>query len=226
MEQPVVLSIQVGLPQERGRDGADDPMDRPWTSAIFKEAVTGPVWLGRTNLEGDRQADRKNHGGPDKAVLLYAASHYPAWRQELGLEAFPFGAFGENFTVAGLTEETVCIGDVLAVGGAVVQVSQPRQPCWKLAFRWRIKDLTARVERTGRTGWYARVLQEGPVRPGDALTLLERPHPAWTAARATAVMRAKGRDPEATAALASLPALAEAWRAALREVLARRQEGG
>ncbi|HEY8491124.1 MAG TPA: MOSC domain-containing protein [Dehalococcoidia bacterium] len=215
MEQAVLLAIQVGTPRQMGRDGAEDPMDRPWSSAIFKESVAGPVRLGRTNLEGDRQADGKNHGGPDKAVLLYAAAHYPAWREELGLPSFPYGAFGENFTVAGLTEETVCIGDVYAVGQAVVQVSQPRQPCWKLAYRWRIKDLTARVERTGRTGWYARVLREGRVQAGDALTLLERPHPGWTVARATAVMRRRREEPETALALGSLPALAEAWRSVL-----------
>ena len=161
MTTPLLVSIQVGLPRFYGRPGADDPMDRPWETGFFKQPVDGPRWLGRTNLAGDGQADLVNHGGPDKAVLCYAASHYPGWRGELDRPELPHGAFGENFTIEGLTEETVCVGDTYRLGGAIVQVSQPRQPCWKLAWRWRLKELTALVERSGRTGWARRVAQRG-----------------------------------------------------------------
>ena len=99
-----------------------------------------PTWIG------DGQADRKNHGGPYRAVLGYSADHYPVWREDLDMPDLPYGAFGENFTIAGLDEESVALGDVFRVGDQVVlQVSQPRAPCWKLARRWEIKDLTARV---------------------------------------------------------------------------------
>jgi MOSC domain-containing protein YiiM len=217
MTTPLLISIQVGLPTSYGREGADDPMDRPWRTGFFKQPVDGPLFLGATNLAGDGQADLLNHGGPDKAVLCYAASHYPAWRAELDRPDLPHGAFGENFTVEGVTEETVCVGDVYRLGGSVVQVSQPRQPCWKLAWRWRLKELTALVERSGRTGWYVRVLEEGEVRPGLPLTLLDRHYPEWTVSRATRVMRRRGQNPTAAGALAGCEALAASWRDRLAE---------
>ena len=220
MSTPLLVSIQVGLPRAYGREGADDPMDRPWETGFYKQAVDGPRWLGTTNLVGDGQADLVNHGGPDKAVLCYAASHYPGWREELQRPDLPHGAFGENFTIDGLTEETVCVGDVYRLGEAIVQVSQPRQPCWKLAWRWRLRELTALVERSGRTGWYIRVLEEGEVRPGLPLTLLERPYPEWTVARATQVMRGRRQDREAAGELAGCEVLAASWRDRLAEAAA------
>lgn len=222
MSTPLLVSIQVGLPRAYGREGADDPMDRPWETGFFKQAVDGPRWLGKTNLVGDGQADLVNHGGPDKAVLCYAASHYPGWREELQRPDLPHGAFGENFTIDGLTEETVCVGDVYRLGEAIVQVSQPRQPCWKLAWRWRLKELTALVERSGRTGWYIRVLEEGEVRPGLGLTLLERPYPEWTVKRATFVMRHRQQGRTAAGELAGCEALAASWRDRLAEAAAGR----
>jgi MOSC domain-containing protein YiiM len=222
MSTPLLVSIQVGLPRSYGHQGAANPMDRPWQTGFFKQPVDGPRWLGRTNLTGDGQADLVNHGGPDKAVLSYAAAHYPAWRAEVGRLDLPYGAFGENFTVEGLSEETVCLGDRYRLGGALVEVSQPRQPCWKLAWRWRLKELTALVEQSGRTGWYLRVLEEGEVRPGLPLTLLERPYPEWTVARATQVMRRRKHDPTTAGELAGCEALAASWRDRLAEASASR----
>lgn len=189
-------------------------MERPWTTAFFKEPVAGPVWLGATNLECDRQADLKNHGGPDRAVMAYAAGHYPGWRAELYLE-IPHGAFGENFTVAGMDEATVCIGDSYEVGGAVVQVSQPRIPCWKIARRWQVKDLSARVQRSGRTGWYLRVLREGEVKADDEMRLIDRPYPEWTIARANAALYTRPPIEAEVRALAACPGLAPSLRMAL-----------
>lgn len=211
MSAPLLLSIQVGLPRVLGANAPDSP-EPPWSSGIVKESVEGAVWVGRTNLAGDGQADLKHHGGPDKAVLAYSADHYPFWRQALSPPEMPYGAFGENFTIAGLTEREVCIGDVYAIGPARVQVSQPRKPCWKLARRWGIKDLTAQVEATGRTGWYLRVLTEGYVESGLPVELLERPYPEWTIARAAHVMRHIRDDREAAAELAACPLLSLAWR--------------
>lgn len=212
-----ILTLQVGRPRELGRPGAEEPVDRPWSSGIFKDSVEGPLRLDLTNLEGDGQADRKHHGGPDKAVCVYPAAHYPFWRRELGLADLPAGAFGENFTVRGLTEESVCVGDVYAVGSAVVQVSQPRQPCWKLARRWRVDDLAARVQRTGYTGWYFRVLREGEVAAGMPLRLLERAHGEWTIARANETMHHHRDDWEAARALAACPPLSASWRETLQK---------
>lgn len=111
MTVPVLASIQVGLPRCLGQDGAEESMDRPWTTGFIKEPVFGAVWLGSTNLDGDGQADLVHHGGPDKGVLAYSAEHYPGWRLSMNNPSLAFGAFGENFTVHGLTEADVCIGD-------------------------------------------------------------------------------------------------------------------
>lgn len=215
-----LLSIQVSLPRTISAAEAPDPQGESWTTGFFKQPVDGPAWLGRTNLAGDGQGDTRNHGGPDKAVLCYAAAHYPAWRAELAFPALPHGAFGENFTILGLDETAVCLGDVYTIGSARVQVSQPRQPCWKIAARWRMKDLTARVERNGRTGWYLRVLEEGEVTPGDPVLLEERLHPEWSVARATGVLRNRS-DLAGAATLAALPPLAESLRTGLATRLAR-----
>jgi MOSC domain-containing protein YiiM len=218
MSAPFIVSIQVGLPAVRGLPGSGDLMDQTWTSGIVKAPVDGPLWLGRTNLAGDGQADLVNHGGPDKAVLSYAAAHYPGWRRELDRPDLPHGAFGENFTIEGLTEDIVCVGDTYTLGeDVVVQVSQPRSPCWKLARRWRMRELTALVEESGRTGWYLRVLREGTVRSGLTVALVERPYPEWTVARASRVMRARTRDREAAGALAACDLLAGSWRTRLAD---------
>ena len=208
---PRLLSIQVGLPAKQ-RDPDDD---KPWRTAFWKAPVAGPVWLGRTNLVGDGQAAVGIHGGPDKAVLGYAASHYPLWRAELEWPDLGFGAFAENFTLEGLTEDTVCLGDVYALGDAVVQVSQPRSPCWKIARRWRRPNLTALVEATGRTGWYHRVLTEGLVEAGQPCRLVERPYPEWPISRVAATARDRKHQPEAAAELREVPALSAAWRQGL-----------
>jgi len=216
MIPPVLLSIQVGLPERFGREGADDPMDRPWATGFFKQPVHGPVRLGATNLEGDGQADLGYHGGLDKAVLAYSADHYDGWRQELNNPALTPGAFGENFTIAGLTEADVCLGDIWRVGEATVQVSQPRQPCWKLARRWRLKALALQVQESGRTGWYCRVLHEGLVATGMPLVLVERRYPAWSVERANRIMHTDKQDLKAAAELSTLPPLSANWRTTLR----------
>jgi MOSC domain-containing protein YiiM len=209
---PLLLSIQISPPRVFGTPDAADPMDRPWTTGYFKEPIAAPVQLTRTGLAGDGQADLVNHGGPDKAVLAYAAAHYVAWREELNQPHMPYGGFGENFTIAELTEVDVCIGDVYAVGDAKVQVSQPRQPCWKTARRWRLKELPKRVIETGRSGWYFRVLEEATVEASLPVVLLERPYSSWSVARANEVFYRGQDDRDATADLAALPLLSLAWR--------------
>jgi MOSC domain-containing protein YiiM len=213
---PTLLSIQVGLPRTLGTPGADNPMDRPWTSGFFKEPVNTPVRVTRLGIVGDGVADRINHGGPDKAVLAYSADHYPGWSAELGISPLPFGAFGENLTVSHLTEDEVCVGDVWACGELVFEVSQPRQPCWKLARRWRVKDLPARVVESGRSGWYLRVLVEGEIVAGLPFTLTNRPNPDWTVRRAHRVMHFAKSDSAESEALMSVPGLSFNWAETLR----------
>ncbi|WP_397570319.1 MOSC domain-containing protein [Schlesneria sp. T3-172] len=215
MTRPVLQSIQVGLPRKMGLEGATDPMDRPWTSGFQKSPVPGPVRVGSTNVEGDGQADLEHHGGPDKAVLAYSADHYAQWRQVLQKPNLPFGAFGENFTIAGLNETTVCVGDIWQLGDVRLQVSQPRQPCWKLARRWRIKTLALQVQESGRTGWYFRVLTEGMITPGLGFHLQDRPYPDWTIERSNRIMHFEKDDLRAAAELAALAPLATSWKSTL-----------
>ena len=192
-------------------------MDQPWRTGFWKSPVDGPVWLGRTNLVGDGQANLKVHGGPDKAVLGYAASHYPHWRSELGMPDLKYGAFAENFDFSLLDESSVCLGDVYAIGDARVEVSQPRQPCKNITHRWKLPGLTERVEETGRHGWYMRVLAEGEVEAGDQVSLLDRPCPEWTVTRAFQAMRFRGTNRTEAVRLREVPALSEAWRHTLSQ---------
>lgn len=204
-------SIQVGTPKNYGFESAADAHDRPWTTGFFKTPVAGPVFVGNTNLVGDGQADLKHHGGVDKAVLAYSAEHYPKWREELRLPDMPFGAFGENLTISALSEESVCIGDIFRIGPVTFEVSQPRQPCWKLARRWRMHELVRLVVHNGRTGWYLRVLVEGCIEAGMPVELLERPNSAWPIARANKILHHCKTDLALTLQLAAVPSLAKSW---------------
>lgn len=204
-----IVGVQVGLPRDRV-----DGRGRVWRSGFAKDPVNGPVRLRAEQLDGDGQADRTNHGGPDKAVCVYPHAHYAGWEPLLGAP-LPPGAFGENLTVSGAEEADVCIGDAYRLGTALVQVSQPRSPCWKLARHWNVKDLAVRVQRTGRTGWYFRVLHEGELQRGDALELLDRLHPELTVAEANRVRHHDRDDLVAARVLADCPELAASWRRGL-----------
>lgn len=212
-----IESIQVGLPQSFDDVAAPTLQGKPWISGIVKHRVQGEVFVGCLNLTGDGQADRKHHGGPDKAVLAYAAGHYSAWRRELLQSTFTAGAFGENLTLDGCDESTCCIGDVWRIGDCVLQISQPRQPCWKLTRRWNIPGLANRVQQAGRTGWYLRVLTEGRIRAGLVVQLVERPFPELSVAGAHTVMHAQPHRPEDDLRLASCPALSASWIKTLRD---------
>ena len=213
----MLYSIQLGTPKNYGLENAIDPHDLPWTTGFFKAPVEGPVFAGATNLVGDGQADLINHGGIDKAVLAYSADYYPKWRNELRIPDMPFGAFGENLTIAGWSEDSVCLGDILRIGTATFEVSQPRQPCWKLARRWRMHELTGLVVSNGRSGWYLRVLEQGWIAAKTPVELIERPNPAWSIARVNEIMHHRKMDLTATLELADVPSLAESWVEYLRE---------
>ncbi|UFT99665.1 MOSC domain-containing protein [Radiobacillus kanasensis] len=147
--------------------------DRPLRTAFVKKSVKEKTWLSKQGLQGDGQADLKHHGGEEKALLMYSADHYPYWETTYE-KPFPIPSFGENITVIGLKEEDVSIGDTFLLGEAVIQVSEPRGPCYKIAEVNQLKDITAMVTKTGFTGFYFRVLQEGYVSPTDELELLEK----------------------------------------------------
>jgi len=185
-----------------------------FTSAIAKEPADGPVRITRLGLEWDQVAHPEVHGGPDQALLAYASEHYPLWQSE-GLSAEP-GDFGENLLLAGLTDQTACIGDRFALGTAELQVSHPRRPCATLTKRFGRSDLVARVAETRRGGWYLRVLREGWLEPGLELRLLERPNPGATVARVLTAMLQAAQEPAEAMALSGLPGLSEAWCRSLR----------
>lgn len=215
--QAVLESVQIGAVRNYGRPDAVDTHDLPWTTGFYKTPVSGAVTVSGSKIQGDGQADLINHGGVDKAALAYSADHYPKWREEVRIPDMPFGAFGENLTIAGLNEDSVCIGDIFQIGGVKFEVSQPRQPCWKLARRWRMHELTGMVIRNGRSGWYLRVLEEGHIEARMAVLLIERPNPEWSIARANRILHHQRTDLAATAELAAVPKLADSWVEELRE---------
>ena len=143
-------------------------------TGIFKQPVSGPVQLRTLNLDGDRQADLTVHGGPYKAVYAYPSEHYDYWRQQLPGFDLPWGMFGENFTTTGLSEAELHIGDRLQIGSAVLLVRQPRMPCYKLAAKFQRDDMIERFLRSGRSGFYFSVEQEGEVAAGNSLKFLSR----------------------------------------------------
>lgn len=201
---PRVASLHLGRVQEYL-----DPDGTPWRSAIAKVEVPGPVRLTVHGPEGDAVADTRHHGGAQQAVMVYSRTHRSYWRERLGLD-IPPGGLGENLSVEGLEDETVCVGDTFALGAALLQVSQPRQPCRTLSRYWRCPELLPALWDSARCGWYVRVLQEGDVLPGAALELQARPHPDWPVARLLRLLRTP--EPEACALAAALPALSPGWR--------------
>ncbi|ABG05052.1 MOSC domain containing protein [Rubrobacter xylanophilus DSM 9941] len=215
----VVVEISVG------RVGRLAGRGKGVKSAIFKRPLGGPAWLGREGFAGDEQADRKNHGGPEKAAFVYPTEHYPRWQEMLGLE-LPPAAFGENLSTRGLAEDGVCLGDVYRLGGALVQVSQPRRPCYKPAWRFGVRDLALLTQESGMTGFYLRVLEEGEVAPGDALALLERPVGAVSVGEANRVMHRDRDDAEGMGRLLAAPGLPPSWHAAFERRLAGVGEDG
>ena len=210
-----LASVRVGHVLTLGDLDARTAAGRPWKTAFLKEAVGGFVDVAPLGLAGDAVADPKYHGGVDKAVLMYPASHYALWRDELDLPEIGPGGFGENLTVAGVTERDVCIGDQLRVGGVTFEVSQPREPCKKIDRRWRRHDVTKAVAATGRSGWYLRVLEPGRLRNGQAVTLLARPFPALTVAAANRAVFGSPRDAAAGDALLACDRLSKAFRKTL-----------
>ena len=202
--------------------GVAVPYTRPGSrSGIAKTPRNGPVRIGELGLDGDEQGDLRVHGGIDKAVHHYPFEHYAVWRAELGelpLLATP-GSFGENISSRGLDEGTVCIGDRYALGTAMLEVSQGRQPCWKLNDRFGVPDMARRVQDTGRTGWYYRVLQAGHAQAGDGLALIERPWPDWPLRRLMRLLAGRVLDSAQLGEALHLP-LVPSWRKLIEHRLA------
>ncbi|GMU22823.1 MAG: sulfurase [Phycisphaerae bacterium] len=185
--------------------------DRRYSTGINKRPADGRVRLEVEGFLGDRVADSENHGGLDKAACCYSYEHYPYWQNRVGAD-LPVPSFGENLTTAGLLESSTCIGDTLRIGSALVQVSQPRQPCWKLANKLSTRELPRWIMEQAFTGFYVRVLEPGGISAGDEASLLERPQPELTVARVAEAVLLRQADRDLFTRLATLPELSEAWR--------------
>lgn len=165
-EMVKIQSINIGMPRQVVLEG------QKLATGIFKAPVLGRVKVSRLNLEGDAQADLRVHGGPNKAVYAYPAEHYAFWKTELDWAPLPWGMFGENLTLTGLDENTAHVGDQFRMGTAVLMVTQPRSPCYKLALKFGRTDMTTRFRASGRTGFYLAVIEEGEMCAGDTVQLV------------------------------------------------------
>ena len=209
-----VVSVRAGRIRQHDRPEWDQVRSE-WRTAFWKEEVPGSVRIGSLGLDGDEQADKVSHGGPHMALLMYAEAHYEHWRTLDGLAAMGPGGFGENLTLRGADERTLCVGDVLEVGGARLQIASPRGPCIDISRRWNTEWLLKRVLELRRTGWYLRVLGEGPVSRGDDVRLVERPHAGWTVDRLLALRYTTPRASRDLAAAATLEGLSPEWQGKL-----------
>lgn len=208
-----IISIHVGRPRLVVAKG------QTVSTAIFKQPVTGPVMLRTLNLDGDRQADLNVHGGPTKAAYAYPVEHYAFWREEFPEMELPWGMFGENFTLEGLDESRVNIGDRFRLGGAEVMVTEPRMPCSKLGIKFGRTDIIRRFLASGRTGFYFSVQREGMVEAGDAIELIERDPSDVTVADITQLYAGDKSDAEAMRRAISLEVLPASWRDHFRQKL-------
>ena len=188
-------------------------------TGMCKQRREGPVAVEVEGLAGDQIADPRFHGGPDKAVHLYPVEHYAQLRAVFPAPDEPFGsgAFGENLSLAGLLDGQVCIGDVFSVGSVVLQLTQPRSPCWKLNARFGVRELSRHIQDARMTGWYARVLQPGEVAEGDVLRLTERKPGAWSVAAFWDRVLAREPDIGLLEALACSEGLARDWQKRLMQ---------
>jgi len=210
----IIRYLNIGLPKKELFHGKE------FQTGMCKRPVPGPLLLTTLGFEGDGVGDRKHHGGADKAVCVYSLDHYGYWENILGT-AMPEAAFGENFSVTGLKEEDVSIGDIFRASSAVLQVSQPRQPCGTLAARYGRKDLVKLVSDSGRTGFYFKVLVEGTVKAGDGLELVEQDVRRISVSYANQIWYHDRKNLERIERVLGVPALSEAWRKSFMELKAK-----
>ena len=213
-----IVSVNTGLPREVLWHG------QVVTTGIFKEPVEGRIAVRKLNLDGDRQADLTVHGGEYKAVYCYPVAHYKYWRQELPGRQLPMGMFGENFTIDGLLEDSVHIGDEFSIGSAGVIVTQPRLPCYKLGVRFQSDDMVKRFLASGRTGFYLAVTREGEVGAGDEIAnILRDPKgvPVSEITRLYVAKRYAADDVASVKRALQVHALPESWKSYFVERLQR-----
>ena len=205
-----IISVNVGLPREAVWKGITV------RTGIFKEPVAGSVAIRKLNLAGDQQADLTVHGGSDKAVYVYPAEHYEYWQKQLPEVSFSWGAFGENLTTEGLSEDTLSIGDLLRAGSAILQVTQPRMPCYKLELRFNRDDMIKRFLASGRSGFYLSVIEPGDVGPESRVEILDRDSDSVTISDIVRLYLGQARDPELLQRATNVTSLPGNWKTQLR----------
>ena len=194
-------------------------------TAIWKEPVASRIRAGRLGIAGDQQADIVGHGGEQRAVMVYQLGSYRFWADQLGRSDFTMGQFGENLTVEGLSDEHVCIGDRFQIGGAVVEVSQPRVVCYKLGLRMGHAPMPKIIVAHRRPGFYLRVVQEGEVGAGDAVQLLAEGPERMSVADISDLLYKRDRTTAALERALRIPALSPGWQQSMRELLKAAESG-
>jgi MOSC domain-containing protein YiiM len=184
-------------------------------TGIFKDPVDMPVTISKLNLARDRQADLTVHGGAEKAVYAYPAEHYEYWRNRLPDVPFSWGKFGENLTTEGLMEDALCVGDRLRVGSAILMVTQPRMPCYKLALRFDRDDMIKRFLTSQRSGFYFSVIEEGQVQAGSKVEILSRDPHRVAVGDIVRLYLGQARDPELLQRAMNVSALPQGWKSDL-----------
>lgn len=210
-----LLSVNVSLPKEVQNNG------KTMTTGIFKEPVKKRVMLRTMNLDGDGQADLVGHGGIYKAVYVYSIENYEYWKSELSRNDFTYGQFGENFTVEGMLEDEIHIGDVFRVGGALVEVTQPRVPCAKLGFKMGMAKFPKLFLQNSRVGFYLRVLEEGEVGAGDVIERVKVDAERMTVREINHLLYFDQKNLEGAKKALRIRALSPGWRGSFKERLAK-----
>ena len=214
-----LVSLNVGGPREVPWEG------KTVRTAIWKEPVDGPRMVRRINIDGDDQADRAAHGGEHRAVYVYQLDSYRYWEQELGRSDFTYGQFGENFTVEGLADDEVCIGDRYRIGGAMFEVTQPRVTCFRLGIRMDEPRMPSLLVAHHRPGFYLRVLEEGPVQAGDAITRVQSGPEQLSVADVDGLLYLPNRSRRMLERALRIPALSEGWKGSFRALLEQGEHG-
>jgi ferredoxin-NADP reductase/MOSC domain-containing protein YiiM len=215
-----LLSVNVGLPRDVTWQG------RTVHTAIWKAPVEGPRMVRRLNIDGDGQGDLAGHGGERRAVFVYQMDSYRYWQNHLGRNDFVYGQFGENFTVDGLSDAEVCIGDRYRIGGALFEVTQPRVTCYRLGIRLNEPEMAALVVKHGRPGFYFRVLDEGKVEAGDEITRVASGPERMSVFEINALLYLPGHPRDQLERALRIPALSAGWHRAFEALLTQQRKGG
>jgi ferredoxin-NADP reductase/MOSC domain-containing protein YiiM len=215
-----LLSVNVGLPQDLAWHG------RTVHTAVWKRPAAGPQMVRRLNIDGDGQGDLAGHGGEHRAVFVYQIESYRYWQQQLGRDDFSYGQFGENFTVRGLADDQVCIGDRYRIGGAVFEVTQPRVTCYRVGIRMDDPRIPALLVSHHRPGFYFRVLREGPVQAGDEIARVASGPEGMTVAEIDALLYLPGHPRQQLLRALQIPALPDGWKASFQAMLGQPEAAG